>query len=324
MPPVVEFPKLQSTLPLGIFFQAYEAQMNASMLPKLTTRADAPNAIGNDYAWLGNLKGMREFIGGRQTQALAKYEYFIKNREWENSAEFKDADYRFDRLGMIRARMSEMAALAVAHPLELTTSLVIAGESSICYDGQYFYDADHAEGSSGTQSNSIQVDISALPIPADAHGSTTDPSAQEIEKTILKMIQQLAGLKNDAGKPINQHMRSFILHIPVSFMASALAAVKNVSFPNGQVNTLVANSGLFNIEILVDPLLTWTDKMALHRTDGMIKPFIYQEAQPLEMQPPLSYGSEYYVQTKKHFFACDAIYNVGYGLWQQSCLAQLI
>lgn len=324
MPPVVEFPKLQASLPLGIFFQAYEAQMNASMLPLLTTKADAPNAIGNDYTWLGNMKGMREFIGPRQTQMLAKYEFFIKNRYWENTISIKDADYRFEKIGMIKARISEMAALAAAHPLELLTSLVISGESATCYDGQYFYDTDHAEGVSGTQSNSIQVDISALPIPSDAHGSASDPSAQEIEKTILKMIQQLAGLKNDAGKPINQHMRNFILHIPVSFMSSALAAVGNVSFPNGQVNTLVSNKSRFNIEILVDPLLTWTDKMALHRTDAMIKPFIYQEALPLQMPEPLSYSSEHYFKNDEHLFGCKAIYNVGYGLWQQSCLAQLI
>ena len=41
-----------------------------------------------------------------------------------------------------------------AHWLMLTT-LMIAGESSLCYDGQYFFDTDHSDGASGTLSNSI-------------------------------------------------------------------------------------------------------------------------------------------------------------------------
>ncbi len=321
--PQAQHPILQSNDVLGIFFQSLEQQMNSSMLSDLTFRAESTHSAGESYAWLGNVKGVREWIGPRNTQSLSEYSFFIQNKRWEDTLVIKDDDYRFDKLGQIKARCDELALTFALHPLQLLTSLIVGGESALCYDSQYFYSATHSEGASGTQSNLISVDISELPIPADAHGSTTNPSAQELEKVILLMIQQMLSFKNDVGNPINQTARNFVLHVPISMMAAALAAVGNTTFANGQINTLAANKSRFNVTVLTDPMLTWTTKLALHRVDPGVKAFIYQEAIPIGMRNPITYGSEHHTINNEHLFPADGMYNLGYGLWQQSVLASL-
>ena len=42
----------------------------------------------------------------------------------------------------------------------LINAALLAGESTVCFDGQYFFDTDHSEGDSGSQSNDITFDIS--------------------------------------------------------------------------------------------------------------------------------------------------------------------
>ena len=40
-----------------------------------------PSTTGEqDYKWLGQMPGMREWIGEREVQALAAYDYLIKNK----------------------------------------------------------------------------------------------------------------------------------------------------------------------------------------------------------------------------------------------------
>ena len=41
-----------------------------------------PSTTGEqDYKWLGQMPGMREWIGEREVQALAAYDYLIKNKK---------------------------------------------------------------------------------------------------------------------------------------------------------------------------------------------------------------------------------------------------
>lgn len=43
-----------------------------------------PSTTGEqDYKWLGQMPGMREWIGEREVQALAAYDYLIKNKKFE-------------------------------------------------------------------------------------------------------------------------------------------------------------------------------------------------------------------------------------------------
>lgn len=277
---------------------------------------------GEDYKWLGMSPAMREWVGGRMAKGLRDSAYTIKNKPFESTLEISIDDLRRDKTGQIMVRIGEQVDRANAHWAKLLSSLIIAGESAACYDGQAFFDIDHAEGDSGTQSNDISVDISAVPVPATAHGSTTAPAPEELMHAILEGAQAILGFKDDQGEPMNENARQFMVMVPTSFWKAAITAVGAPSLAGGATNIITTADG-FGFNVQVNPRLTWTTKLAVFRTDGNIKPFIRQEEVPVEVSA-IAEGSELEFTRRVHQYGLYASGNVGYGYWQHGCLVTLI
>lgn len=276
---------------------------------------------GEDYKWLGMSPAMREWVGGRMAKGLRDSAYTIKNKPFESTLEISIDDLRRDKTGQIMVRIGEQVDRANAHWAKLLSSLIIAGESAACYDGQAFFDTDHAEGDSGTQSNDISVDISAVPVPATAHGSTTAPAPEELMHAILEGAQAILGFKDDQGEPMNENARQFMVMVPTSFWKAAITAVGAPSLAGGATNIITTADG-FGFNVQVNPRLTWTTKLAVFRTDGNIKPFIRQEEVPVEVSA-IAEGSELEFTRRVHQYGLYASGNVGYGYWQHGCLVTL-
>ena len=69
------------------------------------------------------------------------------------------------------------------------------------------------------------------------------------------------------------------------------------------------------IEGVVNPRLTWTDKLAVFRKDAAIKPFVWQVEQD-PITSVLAEGSDEEVKNKRWLFAIDASYNTGLNQWR--------
>lgn len=95
------------------------------------------------YGWLGQVPGMREWIGDRQIQNLAASGYSIVNKRWEQTIGIKREDIEDDQYGVYAPLFTEMGRAAAAHPDQLVFGLLKAGFTTACYDGQYFFDTDH-------------------------------------------------------------------------------------------------------------------------------------------------------------------------------------
>jgi phage major head subunit gpT-like protein len=271
-----------------------------------------------EYKWLGMAPVMREWLAGRTAKGFRENGIEIKNLEFEATLEVLVKELRRDKTGQILIRVKEMADRTNDHWASLLSTLIINAESKVCYDGQYFFDTDHSEGDSGTQSNDLSVDISALP--CNQHGSTTAPSPEELELTILQCVQAILGFKDDQGEPLNGGANSFIAMLPVPFMAAGMAAITNPVLTSGKTNSIIASP--FKIIPVVNPRLTWTTELAVFRTDGNVKPFIRQEEQPVQIDA-IAEGSELEFNENKHRYGVKASRNVGYGYWQHGCLATL-
>lgn len=263
-----------------------------------------------DYAWLGSSPALREFIGGRTPAELKELSFTISNKDYEGSITIKSKDMRRDKLGMIQTRVNQLADRALDHPAKLLSTLIIAGESTACYDGQYFFDTDHSEGSSGTQSNDIGASAS----------SATAPTTAEMSDGIMAAIQAIMGFKDDRGEPMNQSARDFAVMVPVSYMKAALMAVTALLGTNGGSNTIPALKDNFNLTVIVNPRLTWTTKFAVFRTDEAAKPFILQEEPGGADVVALGENSEFEQLNKEQLFGVDWAGNVGYAYWQHACL----
>lgn len=304
---------LSSRAIIGEFYNTLEQNTGALWVPG-TSMLVQSNQESETYKWLGMAPAMREWVGGRLAKGFRDNGITITNKTFEATLEVLLDELRRDKTGQVMVRVRELAERTNAHWAKLLSTLIIAGEAATCYDGQYFFDTAHAEGDSGTQSNDISYNA----------GTTTAPTASEMESAILENVQKLLSFKDDQGEPMNEEARSFLVMVPVPFMAAAAAALKNpvITDSVGSRTNTITSLGGFSFELAVNPRLTWTEKFAVFRTDGQTKAFIRQEEEGVTVSA-IAEGSELEFKENKHLYGVKAIRNVGYGYWQHACLTTL-
>lgn len=303
---------------IGRFYMALEASANQSWANRVGMYFPSTQETEN-YKWLGMSPAMRQWIGGRQAKSLSVNGVSLTNVPYEATLEFNKRDLRRDKTGQIQVRIDDLARRANSHWASLLSALIIAGEDTVCYDGEYFFDTDHSEGSSGSQSNDLSSsNYSELNVT-----TPTNPTASELADVILKMIQHIYSLKDDQGEPINENALQFLLMVPIPFWGAALKAVtsQNLNTGSGVVENSLTGKA-FKIDVVPNPRLTWTTKLALCAVDGSTKPFILQEEEGIQISA-IGEGSELEFNTGIHRYGIDASRTVGYGFWQNAVLATL-
>ncbi len=301
---------LTSRAIMGRFFRRLEEFADAAWWTKLAMRFSS-NQESETYKWLGMVPQVREWVGGRKVQPLRSSGVTIVNKVWESTIRIDADEQRRDKTGQIMVRINELARRVATHPNSLLTTLIANGESTAAYDGQFFFDTDHSEGDSGTQSNDITYDVATPTVPTDT----------EMYEAIVKGIAQMIGFKDDTGEPMNESARDFMVMVPTSFLSSTLIALSSNNIDS--TGNPLASSDPFKVDWVANPRLTWTDKFAVFRTDGESRPFIFQEELPVQVQI-LAEGSELEVNENQHQYGVKAIHEAGYGFWQDACLVTLI
>jgi len=276
------------------------------------------------YKWLGQVPTMRNWIGGRQSKGFTTNGLTIENKHFEATLEIPLVDLRRDKTGQIEVRINELADRTNTHWAQLLSKLIIGGESTVCYDDQYYFDTDHKEGESGLQSNKINVDLTDFSNQIDGGkvGNPNAPSEAALRLAILKTIQQILSFKDDQGEPMNENASKFLVVVPTSLWYLAKSAIA-VPLTVGGATNMVKVLDEVNISISQNPRLPWNDKFAVFRTDSSIKPFIRQEEEGIQLKA-IAEGSELEFTHDKHQYGVDTWRNVGYGFWQNACLTQMI
>jgi phage major head subunit gpT-like protein len=305
--------ELSSRSIIGEFYAKLEQDAGASWATRISNYFTSDQE-SETYKWLGQSPAMREWIGGRNPKGFTVNGITIVNKDYEATLEVLVSEMRRDKTGQIMTRVRELATRTNAHWAKLLTTLMIAGEAGLCYDGQYFFDTDHLEGDSGSQNNDLTANIS----------TATAPTAAEMEAALLAMIQAIVGFKDNQGEPMNEGAKSFLAIVPVPFMTAAAAALGSQIIVDGsttRTNNIITmgNIGGFSIEMAVNPRLTWTDRFAMFRTDCETHALIRQEEVPVSIEA-IAEGSELEFKEKKHHYGVSATRNVGYGYWQRAAL----
>lgn len=274
------------------------------------------------YKWLGQVPVMREWVGGRQAKGFTTNGLTIENKHFEATLELPVVDMRRDKTGQIDVRVKELADRTNSHWAQLLSKLILKGESTVCYDGQYFFDTDHKEGESGVQSNKIQVDLSSLP-GVDKPGTPSMPSEAALRLAFLQTIQNILSYKDDQGEPINENASKFLIMVPTSMWYLSKSALA-VPLSEGGASNMVKVLSEVDLSVAQNPRLdAWSDKFAVFRIDGSVRPFICQEEKAVQLKA-IAEGSELEFKEDKHEYGVDTWRNVGYGFWQHACLTQLI
>ena len=308
---------LSSRAIIGEFYATLQQDLGLSWIDSVSNLFDS-NQESETYKWLGMAPAMREWIGGRQAKGFRTDGITIVNKNFEATLEVLVDEIRRDKTGQVMVRVRELAERTNAHWASLLSALLIAGESTACYDGQFFFDTDHSEDDSGSQSNDITSDIT----------TTTAPTSGEMETAILKSIEAILGFKDNQGEPMNEGARMFEIMVPVPFMSSAAGAIGSqiiVDSSTSRSNRILSLGSLggFQVGLRVNPRLTWTTKFATFRADGQTKALIRQEEEGVTMSA-IAEGSELEFKERKHLYGVKAIRNVGYGYWQRACLTTFV
>lgn len=105
---------------------------------------DVPSSTkSNTYGWLGQFPQFREWVGDRVIKDMQAHGYEITNKLWESTVGVARTDIEDDNLGVYSPLLREMGYAASIHPDELVFALLAAGDATLCYDGQNFFDTDH-------------------------------------------------------------------------------------------------------------------------------------------------------------------------------------
>lgn len=97
----------------------------------------------NTYGWLGQFPKLVEWVGTRVLKDMAAHGYSITNKLFESSVGVPRVDIEDDEVGVYKPMFGEMGRAAKSFPDELVYGLLKLGLSTLCFDGQYFFDTDH-------------------------------------------------------------------------------------------------------------------------------------------------------------------------------------
>jgi len=103
-----------------------------------------------DFSWLGEAEDLRLWENGRELTELAAYKYSITNQEWERTLRVKIRDIENDITGLYGNRAEKLGRVASRWKMFRVLDLLKKGESTVCLDGQNFFDTDHPSSAEGT------------------------------------------------------------------------------------------------------------------------------------------------------------------------------
>jgi len=293
---------------LSIFRVDFDKALTNRWWSGIAQRIQSDQAKSETHDWLGGVPQMSEQTGDPKFAQMRVNEFTIRNKPWQSGVEVPKAAWLHQKGDVITTKVAELVDVAAAHPGELIQTLISQGENTVCYDGQYYFDTDHAEGDSGTQSNDLTASAT----------TPSAPTASETVDAILKAVVAIWSYKDDKGNGVNVSARQFMVCSGPTIFPSVLKAVNQELIGSGESNVVVDNKK-FTLVPQILPNLTG-NKLYLFRSDAPNgKPFIYQILDEIEPYV-LDENSEYCKIHGKLLFGASGNYNVGYGRWQGACL----
>lgn len=97
----------------------------------------------NTYGWLSQFPKMREWVGERQIKKMQAQGMTIENKTFESTVAIGRTDIEDDQVGLFTPIIQQAGQSAAELPDDLVFSLLAKGKTTLCYDGQNFFDTDH-------------------------------------------------------------------------------------------------------------------------------------------------------------------------------------
>jgi len=264
-----------------------------SQWQKIAMRVNSTTSV-EDYAWLNNFPKMREWIGEKFVKSLETNKYSLKNKPYEATVEILRDNIEDDQLGFIGPQAQGAGFAAKQWPDELVFDAVNQGTSTICHDGQYFFDADHPVGDTSVSNKyNLTLDISTQAAAKASYGAV---------RTAMK------SQKDEEGRPLNVNPNILLVSTNLEDTANALMTVDRLE--DGKPNLYKGTA-----EVVVVPWLT-DNTWYLLDTTKPVKPFVFQERKKPMMVSQTDMSSDDVFNKGVYKFGAEARGAAGYGFWQ--------
>jgi phage major head subunit gpT-like protein len=284
--------------------------VEADRFNRLIMDVDIPNFAGNrlNLNWLGAAPQLREWVDEKQARGLSRYEWEILVKRWEATIEV-DLDVLADARGNVyEFRMREMAQNASRHRYNLLSSLLSGGDAALGYDGQYFFDTDHSEGSSGSQSNKLTGSGTSLA------NVTTDYYAAK-----AKLMQYL----DDVGEPIWVGDFRPIVWFPAgnATLFQRFMELKGAALVSGAAGVAASNVLVNDFDLAPDPKLSSaSNDWYMLNPEGSMKPFVAVNRETIHYEDNFGTGHPDVWSRRIGQASSVGRDNIAYAMWQKAVM----
>lgn len=287
------------------FEAAYlEAQENADWA---VIAEEMPTTLPiQNYAWLGRGAVMKKFTDEVEAQSVLEHDYTLADIIYKGNLEVQRKSLEDDQYALIMKRASNLGQEPTRHWNELAYLGLPLGFSTICYDGQFFFNNSHQEGSSPVQSNITNAALS-------------DAALEAAQAAMTAFV-------DDKGKPMR--IRPNVLVVGPALERRAWTLVgspTNVTkVGDGAIGTgATAATNYSNFfygryTVVVNPYLIGAaaNNWFLLDTTKEVKPLIIQSRSDV----PITFETDMDLPDarirEKFQFTARGRYAQGYGLWQ--------
>jgi len=258
----------------------------------------------NRYHWMDAIPKMREWVGERVVQNLVSRMFSIENKPFELTVEVDKDDIADDNIGVYNGWVETVGQQARKWPDQLVAAVLKAGATTVCADGQFFFDTDHPVNADnaglGTYSNSY----SSRPLNAANFGYVRS---------------QFASRLGADGEPLQA--RATLLVTPPSLSDTARAILNSeIIAPGSAWGGNVANVAVTNIyrnsvdHLEIPELETEPTVWYLLDTSKPIRPFIFQLRQAPNFVALFNPSDPNVFWRKKFVYGVDTRGNAGFTL----------
>ncbi len=250
-----------------------------------------PSTTGEEtYAWLGDIPGMREWIGDREIQNLTASDYTVKNKSFELTVGLPRDAVEDDKIGLYNPSIQMLGQSAAMHPDELVFGLLKKGSTEKCYDGKAFFAENHKIGKQDV-SNKGKKKLSAESYAAARAG--------------------MMSITNSKGRPLR--LIPDLLVVPPSLESMARKIIKADEI-EGTTNTMKDTAEILVLPDLADQPTQWY----LLCTKRPVKPLIYQQRQPAKFVAKTNETDDNVFFSRQFLYGADSRGNAGFGFWQMA------
>lgn len=279
---------------LGKTFKAISMAQLESQTPKwqLIAMLVTSTTSQNDYGWLNDIPGMREWIGERQVQNLSDSGYSIRNRDFELTVSVGRNNIEDDNIGLYTPMFQQLGYAVAYSPDEIIFDLLRRAFTERCYDGRPFFAANH-------------------PVGRRSVSNVSDKTLTRLE--FQGAMAQMQSLTNEAGRPLRVFMNRPKLLVGPSSRAAALTIVGVPTLPNGGANP---DYQAAEIEIIPEFVGDAANFWVLADVSQPIKPLILQRRKEPEFVRKDDARDDNVFNQKEFVYGYDDRKAAGFGFWQ--------